>query len=74
MEEVIIPVVLVVLVGSLGTLFFSMSWISQNGSPQQNYRQSFDKVIECRQASKASANLDEICGKIPQWSDFVKEN
>lgn len=60
------------LAGALGTLFFSIGWLTQLGSPQLNYRQSFDKVIECRQASKASGNLDEICGKIPQWSEFVK--
>jgi hypothetical protein len=41
-------------------------------SPSANYRKTFDKTIECRQALKAeeSKDVDAICGKLPQWSYF----
>ena len=41
-------------------------------TPPANYRKTFDRTIECRQALKPehSEDVDAICGKLPQWSDF----
>lgn len=42
-------------------------------SPNYNYRQSFDRVIECRRfTTKPDVDVDAICGKLPQWSEFVE--
>jgi hypothetical protein len=41
-------------------------------TPSANYRKTFDRTIECRQALKPeqSKDVDAICGKLPRWSDF----
>ena len=56
--------------------FFSLLafiiYTSIQHSPPANYRKTFDRTIECRQALKPeqSKDVDAICGKLPQWSDF----
>lgn len=52
----------------VSSLVFSINY----GSPQDNYRKSFDRSLECREKVKTSTDVDAICGKIPQWSEFVK--
>ena len=59
--------------GSIGVLSASVVFIFNHGTPQENYRKSFDKTIECREKVKTPTDIDAICGKIPQWSEFVKE-
>jgi hypothetical protein len=45
------------------------------GSPQDQYFTTLKTVMECRKATKPQKveELDVICGKIPQVSDFIKE-
>jgi len=31
-------------------------------------------TLECREKIKTPTDIDAICGKIPQWSEFVKES
>lgn len=56
--------------------FFSLLafiiYTSIQHSPPANYRKTFDKTIECRQAlsPEKSKAVDTICGKLPQWSEF----
>ena len=52
----------------VSSLVFSINY----GSPQDNYRKSFDRTLECREKVKTSTDVDAICGKIPQWSEFLK--
>jgi len=58
---------------SVGAFFAALTFTSNYGSPQDNYRKSFDRTIECREKVKTQTDVDVICGKIPQWSEFVKE-
>lgn len=60
--------------GGLGVLFAAVAFMFNHGTPQENYRKSFDKTMECREKVKTPTNIDVICGKIPQWSEFVKES
>lgn len=57
--------------GGVGIFFSALLLVKNYGSPQDNYRKSFDRTIECREKVKTQ-NVDLICGKIPQWSEFVK--
>jgi hypothetical protein len=50
------------------------TFASNYGSPQDNYRKSFNRTIECREKVNTPTNIDVICGRIPQWSEFVKES
>lgn len=59
--------------GGVGVFFATLTFTSNYGSPQDNYRKSFDKTIECREKVKTPTDVDVICGKIPQWSEFAKE-
>ena len=45
------------------------------GSPQNQYFTTLKTVMECRKATNSQKveDLDVICGKIPQISDFIKE-
>jgi hypothetical protein len=61
----------VVAILSIGFVTGSLIFVTNYGSPQGNYRKSFDRTIECREKVKTQ-NVDLICGKIPQWSEFVK--
>jgi hypothetical protein len=59
--------------GGFAAFITSLAFLSNYGSPQDNYRKSFDRTMECREKVKTPTNIDVICGKIPQWSEFKKE-
>jgi hypothetical protein len=59
--------------GGIGIFVASLTFSSNYGTPEDNYRKSFDRTMECREKVKTPTNIDVICGKIPQWSEFVKE-
>jgi hypothetical protein len=59
--------------GGVGVFFAALVFAFNYGSPQENYRKTFDKTIECREKVKTPTDIDAICGKVPQWSEFVKE-
>jgi len=58
------------------SLFFTFAAISYIASPSDQYFTTLKTVMDCRQTVKPQnvAELDAICGKIPQISDFVKED
>jgi hypothetical protein len=58
------------------SLFFTFAAIFYIGSPSDQYFRTLKTVMDCRQTVKPQnvAELDAICGKIPQISDFVKED
>ena len=60
--------------GAIGAVITSLTFASNYGTPQENYRKSFDKTIECREKVKTPTDIDVICGKIPQWSEFMRES
>lgn len=60
--------------GGVAAFFSGMAFVTNYGSPQDNYRKSFDRTLECREKVKTPTDIDAICGKIPQWSEFVKES
>jgi hypothetical protein len=62
------------ILGGAASLIWSITFMFNSGTPQENYRKSFDRTMKCREKVKTSANNDIICGKIPQWSDFIKES
>jgi len=57
-----------IILGSLGYAVYI-------SSPQNQYFTTLKTVMECRKATKPQKveELDVICGKIPQVSDFIKE-
>ena len=62
------------MLGGAAAFLWVINFMAINGTPQDNYRKSFDRTMECREKVKTSADIDVICGKIPQWSDFIKES
>jgi hypothetical protein len=56
-------------------LFGGLGYAVYIGSPQNLYFTTLKTVMECRKATKPQKveELDVICGKIPQVSDFIKE-
>jgi hypothetical protein len=62
------------MLGGAATFIWAVTFMFNSGSPQYNYRRSFDRTMECREKVKTSADIDVICGKIPQWSDFIKDS
>jgi hypothetical protein len=60
--------------GCLAAFVASLTFSSNYGSAKYNYRKSFDRTMECREKVKTPTNIDVICGKIPQWYDFIKES
>ena len=62
------------MIGSVAVLLWAITFMSNSGTPQENYRKSFDRTMECREKVKTPTNIDVICGKIPQWSEFKKES
>ena len=38
------------------------------------YQQAYDKNMECRQTMKGNTYeyIDRVCGKVPEYRDFVK--
>jgi hypothetical protein len=60
--------------GGVAAFFTALAYTINNGTPQDNYRKSFDRTLECREKVKTPTDIDAICGKIPQWSEFVKES
>ena len=55
-------------------MIFGLRFLTYIGSPQDQYFRTLDKVTECRDTnSQKVEKLDVICGKIPQVSDFIKE-
>ena len=61
------------MLGGVAAFLWAINFMASNGTPQDNYRKSFDRTMECREKVKTSTNIDVICGKIPQWSEFTKE-
>ena len=61
------------MLGGVAAFLWVINFMASNGTPQDNYRKSFDRTMECREKVKTSTNIDVICGKIPQWSEFKKE-
>ena len=61
---------------SVGMLVvFGFRFLSYIGSPEDQYFTTLDKVMECRDTnSQKVEELDAICGKIPQVSEFIEEN
>jgi hypothetical protein len=59
---------------SLAAVITALTFTSNYGTPQENYRKSFDKTMECREKIKTPTNIDVVCGKIPQWSEFMRES
>jgi hypothetical protein len=57
-------------------IFGCLGYFVYIGSPQNQYFTTLKTVMECRKATKPQKveELDVICGKIPQWSDFIKES
>jgi hypothetical protein len=62
------------ILGGAAAFMWGLTFMLNNGTPPDNYRKSFDRTLECREKVKTSANIDVICGKTPQWSDFIKGN
>jgi hypothetical protein len=60
--------------GGVGVAFAAVVFMFNHGTPEDNYRKSFDRTMECREKVKTPTNIDVICGKIPQWSEFKKES
>jgi len=60
--------------GCIGVAFASVVFMFNHGTPQEYYRKSFDRTMECREKVKTPTDIDVICGKIPQWSEFVRES
>ena len=56
-------------------LFGGLGYATYIGSPQNQYFTTLKTVMGCRKATKPQKveDLDVICGKIPQVSDFIKE-
>ena len=59
-------------------MFLTMRYIAYVGSPQDIYFTTLNKVMDCRRAQSVVKTaspeiLDQICGKIPNISDYVKE-
>ena len=61
---------------SVGMLMvFGFRFLSYIGSSEDQYFTTLDKVMECRDTnSQKVEELDAICGKIPQVSEFIKES
>jgi hypothetical protein len=62
------------MMGGASLFFFALAFLFNHGTSQDNYRKSFDRTMECRERVKTSTNIDAICGKIPQWSEFIEES
>jgi hypothetical protein len=60
--------------GGAASLLFAVAFLFNHGTSRDNYRKSFDRTMECRERVKTSTNIDAICGKIPQWSEFIRES
>jgi hypothetical protein len=60
--------------GGLAAFITALTFASNYGTPEDNYRKSFDRTMECREKVKTPTDIDVICGKIPQWSEFKKES
>ena len=55
-------------------IIFGFRFLTYIGSPPDQYFTTLDKVMECRDTnSQKVEELDAICGKIPQVSEFIKE-
>jgi hypothetical protein len=61
------------MLGGASLVLFAVAFLFHHGTSRDNYRKSFDRTMECRERVKISTNIDAICGKIPQWSEFIKE-
>jgi hypothetical protein len=59
-----------------GVVFGGLGYGAYIFSPQNQYYTTLKTVMECRKETKPQKveNLDVICGKIPQISDFIKED
>ena len=60
--------------GGVGAFITALTFTSNYGTAGYNYRKSFDRTMECREKVKTPTNIDVVCGKIPQWSEFKKES
>lgn len=60
----------------LGVFFGGLGYGVYITSPQNQYFTTLKTVMECRKETKPqkAEDLDVICGKIPQISDFIKED
>jgi hypothetical protein len=63
-----------VVTGGIGIFIAALTFSSNYGTTEYNYRKSFDRTMECREKVKTPTNIDVICGKIPQWSEFKMES
>lgn len=68
--------VLIVVILPAGIVFGGMGYGVYTTSPQNLYFTTLKTVMECRKETKPQKveDLDVICGKIPQISDFIKES
>jgi hypothetical protein len=66
------------MLGVMVLVLASLRYLAYVGSPEDLYFGTLNRVMDCRRAQSVSRTaspeiLDQICGKIPNISEFVKE-